>query len=94
MRILILMSFLLLAGCAGSRAMRNSPDFKAGYSDGCASASLEGADRRDTSLTRDETAYHSNAAYHGGWSEGFGACRAMNAPQPPGGGPFAMPRTP
>jgi hypothetical protein len=96
MRAPFLMSLLLLAGCASpaTRAMQNSPDFKAGYSDGCASASLEGANKRDTSLTRDETAYRSNAAYHGGWGEGFGACRAMAAPQSSGGGPFGLPRAP
>ena len=92
MRAMILLSSLLLVGCAADRAQRNSPDFKAGYSDGCASASLEGADRRDNSLTRDEAAYRGNAAYHAGWGEGFGACRAMNAPQSPGGGPFGVPR--
>jgi hypothetical protein len=96
MRALILTSLLLLAACSSpaSRAMRNAPDFKAGYSDGCASASLEGANKRDTSLTRDEDAYRGNPAYHSGWGEGFGACRAMTAPQTPAGGPFGMPRTP
>lgn len=91
MRPLILISLLLLAGCAGRRD--NSPDFRAGYSDGCASASLEGANRRDTSLTRDEASYRSNASYHRGWGEGFGACRAMAAPQSPGGLP-GLPRAP
>jgi hypothetical protein len=96
MRALILMSLLLLAGCASpaSRAIKNSPDFKTGYSDGCASASLEGANKRDTSVTRDEAAYRANPAYHSGWGEGFGACHAMAAPQSPGSGPFGLPRTP
>jgi hypothetical protein len=90
------MSFLLLAGCASpaERAMQNSPDFKAGYSDGCASAGLQGANKRDTSLTRDEAAYGGNPAYHRGWGEGFGACRTMAAPQAPAGGPFGIPGTP
>jgi hypothetical protein len=94
MRVLILLSFLLLAGCAGDRALRNSPDFKAAYSDGCASASLQGANPRGNSLTRDDAAFRSNAAYHAGWGEGFNSCRAMNAPQSPGGGPFGIPRAP
>jgi hypothetical protein len=96
MRALIMTSLLLLAGCASpaSRAMQKSPDFKAGYSDGCASASLQGANPRDAGPTRDEAAYRDNAAYHSGWGEGFGACRAMAAPQSPGGGPFGMPRAP
>jgi hypothetical protein len=74
--------------------MRNTPDYKAGYSDGCASASLQGANKRDNSLNRDEAAYQRNAAYHSGWSAGFGACRAMNAPVSPTGDPLAMPRGP
>jgi len=94
MRALTLIGFLLLAGCGSDSATRNSPDFKAGYSDGCASASLEGANRRDNSLTRDDAAFRSNARYHAGWGEGFNSCRAMNPPQSPGGGPFGMPRTP
>ncbi len=96
MRAMILLGLLLLAGCSSpaSRAMRNTPDFKAGYSDGCASASLEGANPRDTSLTRDESAFRDNPAYHSGWGEGFGACRAMATPQALDGGPMQMPRGP
>ena len=97
MRLAAVIGLLLLAGCASAadRATRNSPDFKAGYSDGCASAGLQGANPRDTGLTRDDEAYRGNPAYHSGWGEGFGACRAMAAPQgngPPG--PLAMPRSP
>ena len=96
MRKLIFVGFLVLAGCASpaDRALRKSPDFQAGYSDGCASASLQGANARDTSLSRDDSAYASNKAYHSGWGEGLGACRAMTAAQSGGGGPMAMPRSP
>jgi hypothetical protein len=94
MRLAAVICLLLLAGCtsAADRATRNSPDFKAGYSDGCASAGLQGANPRDTGLTRDDGAYRANPAYHSGWGEGFGACRAMAAPQSTG--PLAMPRSP
>jgi hypothetical protein len=91
MRKLILILLLPLAGCANA-ALQKSPDFRAGYSDGCASASLQGANKRDTSLNRDDAAYQSNKAYHSGWGSGFGACRQMAAPQ--GGDPLAMPRSP
>jgi hypothetical protein len=86
------LAILLLAACASpaSRAMRNSPDYKAGYSDGCASASLQGANPRDGGNTRDDAAYGSNPAYRTGWGTGFGACRAMAMPPSPGG----MPRSP
>jgi hypothetical protein len=87
---------LILAGCAGGadRAVRNSPEYRAGYSDGCVSANREGANKRDTSLARDEAAYRNSQAYHSGWGAGFGACRAMTAPVSPAGDPLAMPRTP
>jgi hypothetical protein len=93
MRKLILISLLPLAACANP-ALRNSPDYRAGYSDGCASASQQGANKRDTDLTRDDAAYQANQAYHSGWSTGFGACRQMAAPQSPVGDPLAMPKTP
>jgi hypothetical protein len=93
MRKLILIALLPLAACT-SPALRKSPDFQAGYSDGCASANLEGANKRDTALTRDDAAYQANRAYRSGWGTGFGACRQMTMPQSPGGDPLAMPRTP
>jgi hypothetical protein len=91
MRKLILLCLLPLAACT-SAALRKSPDFQAGYSDGCASASMQGANKRDTSLTRDDGAYQSNKAYHSGWGTGFGACRQMSASQ--NRDPLTMPRTP
>jgi hypothetical protein len=90
MRKLILICLLPLAACT-SAALRKSPDFQAGYSDGCASASMQGANKRGTGLTRDDGAYQSNKAYHSGWSSGFGACRQMSAQN---NDPLAMPRTP
>jgi hypothetical protein len=83
---LILPLILILAACAGGNS--KSPDFKAGYSDGCASASLEGANKREDSLTRDEAAYRTNKDYRSGWGQGFGSCRAMAMPSSPGAGPF------
>jgi hypothetical protein len=91
MRKLILISLLPLAACM-SPALQKSPDFQAGYSDGCASARLLGANKRNPGLTRDEAAYQANAAYHSGWGSGFGACRPMAAPQ--GVDPLTMPRAP
>ena len=90
------MSVLLLAACSSpsERALRNSPEFKAGYSDGCTSASQEGANKRDQSQVRDEALYAHSAAYHSGWGSGFGACRAMTASRAPTGDPLALPRTP
>ena len=80
MRVVLIFALMLLSGCAlfeskAKRAERNSPDFKAGYNDGCATASTKGADPRDNSLVRDEEAYRNNPAYHAGWGTGFNGCR-------------------
>lgn len=98
-RLAALALLLALPGCASraDRAMRNSPDFKAGYSDGCASASTQGANKRASDLVRDEAAYRTNRAYHAGWGTGFNACRSYqpsgNMPPPPGQGPIPDPYT-
>jgi hypothetical protein len=96
LRASFLICLLLVAGCASpaDRAVRDSPEFKAGYVDGCSSVGREGANKRDIAMTRDEAAYRSNSAYHSGWGAGFGACRAMTAPVSPAGDPLAMPRGP
>lgn len=87
--ILFLPLFLALAAC-GSRKP-DSPDFKAGYSDGCASANTQGgANKREDSLIRDEAAYRGNKDYRSGWGRGYGACRATSAPSAPGGGPYTI----
>jgi hypothetical protein len=70
----------LLAGCAlfeskATRAMRASPDYRAGYSDGCGSANSNSANPRADPMLRNETAYAGNRAYRMGWGEGFGSCR-------------------
>ena len=88
---------LALSACASAadRALRNSPDFKAGYSDGCASANGPGANMRDTSRTRDEQAYRGNRAYSTGWDTGFHACGVSQSsrgmPPMPGQGPIPDP---
>ena len=89
-RIAALAALVLLFGCesAADRALKKSPDFKAGYSDGCASAGTQGANMRDTEPVRDEESYRANRAYHAGWGTGFNACRNYQSggsmPPPPG----------
>ena len=90
---------LLLCGCAlfdspAQRALRRSPDFKAGYRDGCASAGNRGADPLANNIMRDEDAFRADKAYHSGWNTGFNSCRtnqAMGRPLPPGRGPIPDP---
>jgi hypothetical protein len=69
----------LLGGCflfesKATRAMRASPDYRAGYGDGCNSATA--------ARSRDDQAYKDNPAYRRGWNEGNGACRSMPQTMP------------
>ena len=96
-KLMALCAVLALMGCesAADRAMKRTPDFRAGYSDGCASAGTQGANPRDTAPMRDEGAYRTNRAYRTGWGTGFNACRTYqpgnNMPPSPGRGPIADP---
>lgn len=77
---LIPMSAVLgLAACglfpnAAERAVQKSPNFRAGYSDGCAAASTNGANPREGPY-RDETLYKASPAYRAGWGNGYSLCR-------------------
>jgi hypothetical protein len=93
----LLLIGLALSGCesASDRAMRNSPDYKSGYSDGCASAGARGADMRDSGRVRDEQAYRTDRVYSAGWDTGFNTCRgyqsSASGPPLPGQGPIPDP---
>lgn len=96
-RLVFAVPLLLLAGCTffespADRARRNSPDFKAGYRDGCSSATVQGANPR-SDIMRDQEAYRTNPAYHAGWGTGFNSCRPFQqgAPLPAGRGPISDP---
>jgi hypothetical protein len=91
---LILAGFTL-AGCglfpnAQERTMQKSPNFRAGYSDGCAAASVTGANPREGAY-RDEALYTSNAAYRAGWGNGYSLCRGGAAPGAGLGNPVTNP---
>ena len=80
----LLLGTLLLAGCAffdspEERAVRNSPNFKAGYEDGCAAATAQGSDLRDRPMM-DKSLYDNDAAYRSGWSSGLQTCRRTDLP--------------
>lgn len=75
---------LALQACAllpgrQNRALHNSPDFQAGYHDGCSSAGGPSANPRADSVVRDEALFRTSKAYQVGWRAGFGACRPSNA---------------
>jgi len=75
---------LALTGCIffetpRQRAMRNDPDFKAGYADGCASASARGTSFRGDQV-RDDSLFASSKAYRSGC--GYSVCNSQLNPNP------------
>ena len=78
---------IALSGCGfifetqAERATRNSPDFKSGYADGCATANSQGTDY-GRAQTRDAELYRRSKAYRAGWAAGVSACRSNLADQP------------
>ena len=96
-KIAALLIVLPLASCGlfankEIRTLRKSPDYRAGYQDGCNSAWGPGADkRRDDTIVRDDSMYQNNRAYHVGWERGLRACRSTGyngAPLPGTSGPI------
>jgi hypothetical protein len=96
-RLAALLLLAALCGCESpaDRALKKTPDYKAGYSDGCASAGTQGANPRDSGAVRDEQAFQSNRGYQMGWRTGFNGCRIYqgpsSAPPLPGQGPIPDP---
>jgi len=86
--LMLLLPFL--AGCflfesKQTRALRTTPDYRAGYSDGCGTAGSVSANPRADTQRRDDESFSGNAAYRLGWQEGYGACRPMLNVSPMGG---------
>lgn len=103
LKLAVLPLLFLLSACGlfaspQQRAEAKTPNYRAGYDDGCAAASTEGANPREKAY-RDEALFNTNHAYHAGWVSGFATCRnpgtgtntgrgsafenpAMNPPQP------------
>lgn len=75
-----LLAALSLSGCgillptAKDRAAKNTPGFRSGYSDGCASASAKNTNYRAEQV-RDDNLYKTDAHYRSGWASGFTNCR-------------------
>jgi len=70
---------------AKDRAMRHSPSFKEGYSDGCAAATTVSSNYREEPY-RNEALYQADAAYRAGWANGYQSCRPAQR-----NGPSSMP---
>jgi hypothetical protein len=84
--VVIFLLLLPLMGCSlfvskEMRALRKSPDYRAGYQDGCNSAWGPDADKRhDDTTVRDDQQYKDNKAYRTGWNRGLNACRSRSNP--------------
>jgi hypothetical protein len=77
--VLGMIGLVSMPGCglfpnATERAVKKSPDFRAGYSDGCAAATATGANPREGPY-RDEALYKVSAKYRAGWGNGYSLCR-------------------
>jgi len=79
---------LLMAGCGPhiTRAMRKTPEYRAGYQDGCSSAPGPDANMRNgfDQLKNDEL-FRTDRNYRAGWNAGYTACRSytpQGMPQP------------
>ena len=90
---ILTLACLSLAGCGfifeskAEQATRNSPNFKSGYSDGCATANAQGTNY-GRAQTRDDALYRADKAYRAGWAAGVSACQSNLASQP------GVPRSP
>ena len=76
--IFVLVVAASLSGCIffetrAQRAMRNDPNFRVGYSDGCASANARGTSFRGDKV-RDDALFKTSQPYRAGWSNGYTTC--------------------
>ena len=78
--VLVVLAASLVSGCiffpsAKDKALRKTPSFKEGYSDGCAAASTQSSNYREGPY-KDQALYQSDQAYRAGWGNGYQTCRA------------------
>lgn len=96
---LVVLAASLVSGCiffpsAKDRALRKTPSFKEGYSDGCAAATTQSSNYREGPY-KDQALYQSDQAYRAGWGNGYQTCRApQNLGQAPGSNPVPQPLPP
>jgi hypothetical protein len=80
-RFIVLLLLLPAAACAnsGQGANRDSAEYQAGYSDGCATGGAR-ASRVDQPARRDQALFDTSADYRAGWSSGYNVCGAGASP--------------
>jgi hypothetical protein len=95
---IVILAASLACGCilfpdAKDKAMRNTPAFQDGYSDGCAAASAPAANFREGPY-RDETLYDTDSTYRAGWANGYQTCRPIQpgSAATPGTSPIPEPQ--
>ncbi len=84
-RLALIALSLSLTGCMffegpAERKIRQLPNFRLGYDDGCATATNEGANMRRGDLVRDDALYDSDKAYRAGWASGHSSCARSGVP--------------
>ena len=99
LRLAVLAALPLLSACIffegpEARQLEKSPNYKQGYSDGCATVSSHSANYREQTDFRDRALFRTDKAYRAGWSSGYTACRPMTANSGPQSGPIADPYPP
>jgi hypothetical protein len=73
---------IVLSSCAGAHADTDSPDYAAGYGDGCATGQARGGYPPPPPV-RDDQAFNHSADYKAGWRSGYNACLVRRDPQGP-----------
>lgn len=95
-RILVVALATMLTSCAlfpsaHDRAIRRTPAYKSGYSDGCAAANAAGSTYAGGPV-QDKELFRKNKTYRAGWNTGFSACRhAIDTPESDPQHPFYNP---
>lgn len=85
--LLLGLSVFALSGCgiflsSKEKAMQKDPNYRSGYSDGCASANAQDTNYREGATVRDDALFNTSKPYRGGWHSGFSACRSGYAQTP------------
>jgi hypothetical protein len=68
-----------LSACAAPEPANRSPEYEAGFGDGCATAGAEAAPVPQPAK-RDEQAFSKDSGYRAGWISGHAQCRMQAGP--------------
>jgi hypothetical protein len=74
------LSACMLFGGPADRALRKTPSYREGYSDGCAAANNPSANYRE-GPSADNELYQTDKIYRRGWASGYQTCQPNGLPQ-------------